>query len=383
MKKELSEIIYKDKNSLKFFTVTHDPKWLKNKKSRIPMIEILEEYLKEKGMSDEGIKDLYNKLRLYGHYRRVDQVKNDLRETVFTPKGNQYRIAQRRCHFARLLYLAHGIPYEIFGFEEGDLFPVNSTVINHETSKCEFLDIRDQKSEHFNKNYTNLVMPYIENAHGLKVYDYLGRGHKTIPTHDLEKYFQAHIKIFEAIEKKLPGMPYTRILGLHIKEEKLDDFDSICAKLVQQCSPELFGHICRCLKRLKEKIFYISDRPSRTYQFAIFDNELKAFIYEEQYRLNNEGNAYPSFLTIQTSEKNANWHNIYSQEIETHIRDRAGWCINPNNLKNGLERAIVNYKEDFNSKKHDSNITTYLTQIINRKIQAARSVFKWDIGYLS
>ncbi len=222
------------------------------------------------------------------------------------------RSARTAVAFIRAAVL-HGVPVRFFGLLESDVYPNGLT---HQEPGFFSFDYGQNMEE----DYFSFMNAHIkEGIEELHVYDYLGRGVRDDPNRDLGEYFKACGRMYSQIEEKLreDGLKYTRVLGLHIKSEVPNTFPEASEAILQECSPELFQHMCACFKEFEpgRAQFFITSKAIRTYQFAILKKHNGVRIYEELYRLDQEGDAYPTFSTMKPSMEKKDMHRHYYKEL--------------------------------------------------------------------
>ena len=207
-------------------------------------------------------------------------------------------------NFIRMLYYYFDIPFEIFGVAENLIIPDNGRIglgsrkflsISNHNEKVNEGEISD-----FERDYTKLINSCLQKLKGeLNIYEYLGRGDLQYPGKEIPNYLRVNGLMYEKTEKTLKdrvNISYSRIIALprSLRFKYKDEpqfhsgvFENDLMLALKEMSPELLGHICRCIRDLNKTEknprvrFYISSVAPSDYQYALVDENL---IFIEHYR---------------------------------------------------------------------------------------------------
>ncbi len=193
-------------------------------------------------------------------------------------------------------------------------------------------------SDRFKEEYVNRFINIIENTHKkILIYDYTDK----YPRKDkvLEPYYNAHKELYEKIEYQIEHskkLQYTRVIALPHGDHLSSDHSirDLYLKFTKVCSKVLFEHICSTLSQQlindtdnainisddesieeEDKIviqtgFYVINKCSRIYQFALLDD----IVVTELYRFHVTGKCYPDVLFIeQLHEKHPHYLITYKE----------------------------------------------------------------------
>lgn len=266
-----------------------------------------------------------------------------------------------------------GIPIDVFGIETHLIFPFDGAQSKPNYFSFDYDEDMGEKYFSFMKDYLT------EDIKELQVYHYfVGSGGVT--PRGFEEYFQACGQIYRQIEDRLRrNMTYTRVLGLQIGRQDSNDFKPVSEAILNQCSPELFNHMCICLQEFNSHRvqFHITSKPSRTYQFAILKNTRKVFVYEERYSLDSEGDALPNFATMHRAEEKTGMHFHYDKDISKHTKKKHPMCFSKGTFCDCFRNVAAGWREKGLNAEDGFSMNEFV-KTMDSKIDAFNKIFGRD-----
>lgn len=224
-------------------------------------------------------------------------------------------------YWAEQLYLHHNIPLNKFQLSkkaENEIQNIRDYFVDlkmPDTSRKNHYDWYVGKYESFFAPALSGLEKFI------LVYDYLEAIEQK--EEKLDAYFKAHENLYRDIQLKLkekPKLHYTRVIALPLRKNlsASESKTALIAEFLKYCTSILFVHICNCISEglihksvpliripkdrdpnksersilSVESGFYLVNKCSRAYQFALLDN----YIFTEMYRYNINQVCYPDAL---------------------------------------------------------------------------------------
>lgn len=228
--------------------------------------------------------------------------------------------------WARLLHRRYQIPLNRFTLTDGEM-----DSIANKTEYIFDLKFNPKNAESGEKMVKEYLRAYEKKVDKIQeklfVYDYLETYDEKFDI--LTPYYKAHTTLYKKIEdllKTSKKILYTRVFALplrqHISEEG-GSRDDVIARFLTACSENVLHHICTCIRdnimpeidetNLIKNGFYLINRCTRTYQYAILDQGLST----EYYRYNLSGYVEPDLLFVESSQTNSLHYNINCRAFES------------------------------------------------------------------
>lgn len=320
--------VSKDKTSLKHNIIDEEIKKLKSNGEYEKMLEREDIIEGKKTQFKDEAKIPWSKLlsddyKVYYHrwsWRNVASIYkiNDYRKIKNDKKEHRNKNKNIYIQWVANFFVYQKLPLRIFNLDDHEI-----EHINQYEDYVYSLKFNKDANKTFEENYIKRFEGVIKSTRQkIYVYDYTDQYPRK--ENVLEPYYKAHKYLYEKIEEQLKSnnqLQYTRIIALPFGEHlnKGDSVRDLYAKFLECCSVVLFEHITRVLKEnlIHETIesvsvpeylnieeedkvvintgFYLINKPSRIYQFALIDD----IVVSEMYRYHITGKCYPDVLFIE------------------------------------------------------------------------------------
>lgn len=247
-----------------------------------------------------------------------------LTRTVEEKKLKKSRHLTSYLECAHELHLRYGIPLKAFKFNKK-----HREKFNWGSQKTVDLKQHHRKDDRdlFQKKYKDaFARPLQRLSFRAYIYDYLESFDNKHIT--LNSYYEVHDELYRDIEDRLKisqKLNYCRVIALPLRtelSEKHSPFDLLKIFLLD-CSIPLFAHISRCLnddsiRKTTENPdipngFYVINRCTRTYQYAILDYTISS----EYYRRNSRGECVPDILFVEPFQDDSTLYDINKNDFES------------------------------------------------------------------
>lgn len=302
--------------------------------------------------------DWVNKLPENFDVRRTRNKTNKSVRDIFykTSTAEPQALRNRYISWVKDLYIYHKIPLSAFDLTSEERKQID--VFNEYVFDLK-IENRSKYHEDFVDDYTRAFSKPLELlSDNLFVYDYLEdfKGKHGA----LKGYYNAHNKLYLEIEGKLDeensSIQYSRVIALphgrHL--EKTSTKAEVIKQFLKISSISLLTHIARVLhkdlihpaRKAKSKNdfviptgFFLINRCSRTFQFAILDN----YISSEMYRYNLYGLCYPDILFVEKVHEKHRHYEITLHEFKSIFKPNKR--IGPSSKKPTIAQSVIELKD--------------------------------------